>query len=595
MYEEMMYVTNKIPRFVVAVTVIASSSSSLICRRRRRRVFVASSSFATSHSFPTIAFTHHPTLFHYPSWKQLLPPSQRQQELLSSTTARRYYHSTMMLHLNRVLFHVSEIDTANNNHDEEDNDDDLRVMKVEDGKITTINISGSGGRRRRRKKLPSRMDTNYLATVTLPREDYRTIHVAKILKLQNGDTLRVGIVRHRQRTNHHNHHMHHSTTSTTTTTTTTTSTNIVNDDDDDNNNNSLAGLLIDNATIVWIPEGRNKVAAPTKNGDPPGSLCITIPHPIMTQSSTLMIMNQIISIDDEEDGNKEKNVASSSRNNDRSAATAATAATTTNSTTFINNNDDNDDVPRVSLLLALPRPLQLQRILPMVTQLGVEHILLTNANKVPKDYFGCRILRNDNNNNNDNNSDENDNSDNNKDNNISIALQNLLMEGLSICGNDVTLPTVTVTKRLRILLANGGELDRLFPRELYARVIAHPTRLPLVDDGTNNNSSNDNDYDDGILSDVKRKPTVATTRRMADVIFPINNNNTTSFTTNTIQQPKKRMLVAVGPEGGWEEPYELIMFANAGFQQVSLGARVLRSDVAVVSLLALANDICYSQ
>ena len=56
--------------------------------------------------------------------------------------------------------------------------------------------------------------------------------------------------------------------------------------------------------------------------------------------------------------------------------------------------------------------------------------------------------------------------------------------------------------------------------------------------------------------------------------------------------PSRRMLVAVGPEGGWDEPYELDMLATSGLQQVSLGTRVLRSDVAVVSLLALANEVC---
>ena len=43
-----------------------------------------------------------------------------------------------------------------------------------------------------------------------------------------------------------------------------------------------------------------------------------------------------------------------------------------------------------------------------------------------------------------------------------------------------------------------------------------------------------------------------------------------------------------------EEPYELDMFERMGFQRVSLGSRVLRSDVAVVSLLALAHEACAS-
>jgi len=34
------------------------------------------------------------------------------------------------------------------------------------------------------------------------------------------------------------------------------------------------------------------------------------------------------------------------------------------------------------------------------------------------------------------------------------------------------------------------------------------------------------------------------------------------------------------------------MFKDKGFQQITLGKRVLRSDVAVVSLLALAHEVC---
>ena len=51
------------------------------------------------------------------------------------------------------------------------------------------------------------------------------------------------------------------------------------------------------------------------------------------------------------------------------------------------------------------------------------------------------------------------------------------------------------------------------------------------------------------------------------------------------------MLCLTSPEGGWEEPNELELFAKHGFQKVTLGSRVLRSDVAVVSLLALAHEV----
>ena len=85
----------------------------------------------------------------------------------------------------------------------------------------------------------------------------------------------------------------------------------------------------------------------------------------------------------------------------------------------------------------------------MVAQLGVENLILTNARKVPKDYFGSHLFRN------------------------PSVLRGLLVEGLSQSG-DVRLPKVTVSKRLKIFLED--ELDELFPRDQYERIIAHPQR-----------------------------------------------------------------------------------------------------------------------
>ena len=46
-----------------------------------------------------------------------------------------------------------------------------------------------------------------------------------------------------------------------------------------------------------------------------------------------------------------------------------------------------------------------------------------------------------------------------------------------------------------------------------------------------------------------------------------------------------RALVAVGPEGGWDD-FELRLLSNRGFRPVSLGARTLRTDTACIALLA---------
>jgi len=50
-----------------------------------------------------------------------------------------------------------------------------------------------------------------------------------------------------------------------------------------------------------------------------------------------------------------------------------------------------------------------------------------------------------------------------------------------------------------------------------------------------------------------------------------------------------RVLLAIGPEGGWN-PFELELLRSNGFHSVGLVPRTLRSDTAVISLLALAHD-----
>jgi RsmE family RNA methyltransferase len=50
-----------------------------------------------------------------------------------------------------------------------------------------------------------------------------------------------------------------------------------------------------------------------------------------------------------------------------------------------------------------------------------------------------------------------------------------------------------------------------------------------------------------------------------------------------------RVLLAVGPEGGWNA-FELDLLTRRGFEAISLGPRILRTDTACIALLALLND-----
>lgn len=53
--------------------------------------------------------------------------------------------------------------------------------------------------------------------------------------------------------------------------------------------------------------------------------------------------------------------------------------------------------------------------------------------------------------------------------------------------------------------------------------------------------------------------------------------------------PGARVLLAVGPEGGWNH-FELDLLAAHGFAKVGMGSRTLRTDTACIALLALVHE-----
>lgn len=111
----------------------------------------------------------------------------------------------------------------------------------------------------------------------------------------------------------------------------------------------------------------------------------------------------------------------------------------------------------------------------------------------------------------------------------------LLIEGLQQA-QDTRLPEVSVHRQLKVLVED--DLDRLFPAGV--RLIAD----------------------------------AASPRRLGELIFP---------------RKESRVLLAVGPEGGWTE-FEKKMLARHGFEPVGMGSRTLRSDTACLALLALVHE-----
>lgn len=174
--------------------------------------------------------------------------------------------------------------------------------------------------------------------------------------------------------------------------------------------------------------------------------------------------------------------------------------------------------PRVDLLLALPRPKVLRRLWAQLSAIGVGQVILTNAEKVERDYFDSRVM------------DEE-------------VFRPLLLEGLQQA-RDTRLPKVSIHKRLTVLVED--DLDRLFPEG--RRLVAHPA-------GSSGSALGSGE----------------------------------SFRSRLSSGVRERVLLAIGPEGGWND-FELALLERHHFLRVSIGARTLATTTACISALTLVHD-----
>ena len=169
--------------------------------------------------------------------------------------------------------------------------------------------------------------------------------------------------------------------------------------------------------------------------------------------------------------------------------------------------------PRVDLLLALPRPKVLRRLWAQLAAVGVGQIILTNAEKVERDYFGTHVV-------------------------TPECYGPLLIEGLQQA-RDTRLPRVSIHRRFKVLIED--DLDGLFGDGI--RLLADPTEA--------------------------RSPSATLSAGAA--------------------RGDRRVLLAVGPEGGWNT-FERDLLSAHGFQGIGMGVRTLRTDTACIALLALVHD-----
>jgi RsmE family RNA methyltransferase len=165
--------------------------------------------------------------------------------------------------------------------------------------------------------------------------------------------------------------------------------------------------------------------------------------------------------------------------------------------------------PCVDLLLALPRPKVLRRLWAQLAALGVGRIILTNAERVERNYFDTHVL-------------------------APECYRPLLIEGLQQA-RDTRLPLVSIHRRFRVLVED--HLDGLFGGGV--RIVADPRQTQSVD--------------------------------------------------AVIGGGDGRVLLAIGPEGGWNE-FELRLLHAHGFHAAGMGPRTLRVDTACIALLAVVHS-----
>ena len=186
----------------------------------------------------------------------------------------------------------------------------------------------------------------------------------------------------------------------------------------------------------------------------------------------------------------------------------------------------------VDVLLAMPRPKVLRRLWAPLASLGIARIVLVNANKVERYYFDSSALD-------------------------VGTIRGEILRGLEQAG-DTRVPQVGVG-----------------------------LRLPPVVDRVSGVLSSEDPKTNGFewLLEGQRGWTMD-----ADVLLLAHPGQGRTSVADALEHARgKRVLLAIGPEGGWTD-YELDLFENAGFKRVGLGSRTFTTDVACISLVSAVRE-----
>lgn len=176
----------------------------------------------------------------------------------------------------------------------------------------------------------------------------------------------------------------------------------------------------------------------------------------------------------------------------------------------------------LTVILALPRPKVLRRLMMDMTALGVRDIILINSYRTQKSYWQSPMLG---------------------------RLNEFVLEGLQQ-GVDSIAPRVILRKRFKPFVED--ELASLITNRA---IIAHP-------------------YSDLSFSQYLQQQRLAKPLQDETLLAGVNLSNSASLPS----------LVCIGAEGGWID-YEIELLTAQGCQAVNIGPRILRTEAAVNAIL----------
>lgn len=213
----------------------------------------------------------------------------------------------------------------------------------------------------------------------------------------------------------------------------------------------------------------------------------------------------------------------------------------------------------VSLILAMPRPKVLRRLLSVFAQFGVRNVFIFSAEKTERCYFQSEVLTED-------------------------VLVREFTRGVEQNALDFKFPNASKCRNLNAvleaLLSSGDEEGRKGREENIAKRVNGKK-------GANFEwlLRSMRDEEEGEGGEERRRINLLAHPSSASVsVTEALAQEKSAISTNRVE-----ILLAVGPEGGWSEE-EVRTFETFDFVNVGLGNRVFTTDVATIALLSSINE-----